>query len=76
MMNFLQRFQMFMQGRYGMDTLNKFLVGAVFVIYIINFFVFNRVAHLIIVLINLLLIGLMIFRMLSRNINRRSAEIR
>ncbi|MEE0957139.1 MAG: hypothetical protein UH734_03510 [Ruminococcus sp.] len=76
MMNFLQRFQMFMQGRYGMDTLNKFLVGAVFVIYIINFFVFNRVAHLIIVLINLLLIALMIFRMLSRNINRRSAENR
>lgn len=65
-----------MQGRYGMDTCNKVLLGVSFVIYIINLFVFNRVAHTVILLINLLLIALVIFRALSRNINKRSAENR
>ena len=76
MMNLFQRFAIFMQGRYGYDTLNKFLSGLVFAIYIINFFVFNRLAHFIIFLINMLIIALIIFRMLSRNITMRSAENR
>ena len=76
MMNLFQRFAIFMQGRYGYDTLNKFLSGLVFAIYIINFFVFNRLAHFIIFLINMLFIALIIFRMLSRNITMRSAENR
>lgn len=76
MMNFFQRFTAFMQGRYGLDTLNKFLLGFIFAVYIINFFVFNTVAHFIIFLINFLLLALVVFRMLSRNINRRSAENR
>ncbi len=76
MMNLFQRFSAFMQGRYGYDTMNKVLTVLVFAIYIINFFVFNRTAHFIIFLINLLIIAFIIFRALSRNIVKRSAENR
>ncbi|HCA04372.1 MAG TPA: hypothetical protein DEO32_00590 [Ruminococcaceae bacterium] len=76
MMNLFQRFSAFMRGRYGFDTLNKVLAGAVFVIYIINLFVFNNVAHIVLLIINILVIALLIFRMLSRNITKRSAENR
>lgn len=65
-----------MQGRYGLDTLNKFMIGAIFVIHIINLFVFNRWAHLIIFIINALITAFLIFRVLSRNITMRSAENR
>lgn len=76
MMNFLQRLQVFMQGRYGLDTLNKFLIGLSFVLYIINIFVFNRLAHFIILLVIMLVVALLVFRVLSRNIVGRSAENR
>ena len=76
MMNFLQRLQVFMQGRYGLDTLNKFLIGLFFVLNIINIFVFNRLAHFIILLVIMLVVALLVFRVLSRNIVGRSAENR
>lgn len=76
MMNFFHKISMFMQGRYGLDTMNKVLTALVFIIYIINFFVFNRTAHFVIFLINLAIIAFIIFRALSRNINKRSAENR
>lgn len=76
MMNFLQRLQVFMQGRYGLDTLNKFLIGLSFVLNIINIFVFNRLAHFIILLVIMLVVALLVFRVLSRNIVGRSAENR
>lgn len=76
MMNFFQRLQMFMQGRYGLDTLNKFLIGLSLVLYFVNIFVFDRLAHFIILLVIVAVYALLIFRALSRNINRRSAENR
>lgn len=76
MMNILQRLQVFMQGRYGLDTLNKFLIGLSFVLNIINIFVFNRLAHFIILLVIMLVVALLVFRVLSRNIVGRSAENR
>ena len=76
MMNFFQRFAVFMQGRYGMDTLNKFLVGFCVFLWIVNIFVFNRIASMVISLLQLAILGLMIARMLSRNITMRSAENR
>lgn len=65
-----------MQGRYGTDTLNKFLFGLFIVIWLINIFVFNPVARSIIWLIELLILALSLFRSFSRNINKRSAENR
>lgn len=76
MRNFIQRFMIFMQGRYGTDTLNKFLFALFIVLWLVNIFVFNRLARIIILLIELLIIALTIFRSFSRNINKRSAENR
>lgn len=74
MRNFFERFMMFMQGRYGMDSLNGFILVLSFVIWTVNIFVFNRLAHYIIMVVQLLLVALFIFRMLSRNVTMRSAE--
>lgn len=75
---------MFMQGRYGMDTLNGFLIGVEIVLWFANMFVnlFMRlsVSKLIVVavfwLIEAGIIALVVFRALSRNINMRSKENR
>ena len=76
MRNFFERFMMFMQGRYGMDSLNGFILVLSFVIWTVNIFVFNRLVHYIIMVVQLLLVALFIFRMLSRNVPMRSAENR
>ena len=76
MRNLMQRFMIFMQGRYGTDTLNKFLSVLFIVLWFVSIFVFNFVARSIIRLIELLILAIIIFRSLSRNINRRSAENR
>lgn len=76
MRNFFEKFMIFMQGRYGMDSLNGFILVLSFVIWTVNIFVFNRLAHYIIMVVQLLLVALFIFRMLSRNVTMRSAENR
>lgn len=76
MRGLMQKFAMFMQGRYGTDKLNNFLFILFLVLWVINIFVFNRLASLVIDILQLLVIALFIFRSLSRNINRRSAENR
>ena len=76
MRNFFEKFMMFMQGRYGIDSLNGFILVLSFVIWTVNIFVFNRLAHYIIMVVQLLLVALFIFRMLSRNVTMRSAENR
>ena len=76
MRNFFEKFMMFMQGRYGMDSLNGFILVLSFVIWTVNIFVFNRLEHYIIMVVQLLLVALFIFRMLSRNVTMRSAENR
>ena len=76
MRNFFEKIMIFMQGRYGMDSLNGFILVLSFVIWTVNIFVFNRLAHYIIMVVQLLLVALFIFRMLSRNVTMRSAENR
>ncbi|MBQ6387866.1 MAG: hypothetical protein IJH96_04510 [Ruminococcus sp.] len=76
MRNFLEKMTIFMQGRYGMDTLNGFLLILSMIIWTFNIFVFNRLAHYIIMVVQMLLIGWVVFRALSRNITMRSAENR
>lgn len=76
MRNFMQKFMMFMQGRYGLDSLNKFLFGVLFVLMFVKLFVFNLVADLVISNIQLLILAWLIFRFLSKNINRRALENR
>lgn len=65
-----------MQGRYGFDTLNKFLIITVFVLSFISLFVFNVWARMIITVIEAALLGWFIFRLLSKNITGRLHENR
>lgn len=74
MQNFLQKVMIFMQGRYGSDQLNISILVVVLVLNLVNVFVFNFIASLVISLIGYALIGFVVFRMLSRNIERRRAE--
>lgn len=76
MRNLMQKFMIFMQGRYGTDTLNNFILVVALVLWFINIFVFSFIASTVISLFELSLLGLAIFRSLSRNITKRSAENR
>ena len=75
-MGFMSRFIEFMQGRYGFDTLNKFLLGAAITLAVVNLFVFNIIARTILMVIELACLGWFAFRFLSRNITGRSHENR
>ncbi len=64
-----ERFYRFMQGRYGNDRFNQFLMGAAMVFLIISIFGPN--------IFYLLALGLMVYayyRMFSRKVYSRSAE--
>lgn len=76
MRNLMQKFAVFMQGRYGNDKLNNSLFVLFFVLWIINVFVFAPIPSLIIDFFEFAIIGITIFRSLSRNITKRSAENR
>ena len=75
-MSFIQKIAQFMQGRYGFDPLNGFLLALSFAVHIANFFVRGLVPSLILLGVQLALLGLAVFRTLSRNINMRALENR
>ena len=62
--------QRFMYGRYGNDPLNLFLMGLYLLLYLV--FMFTRVELLYI--ISFVLLFATLFRLLSRNMERRRAE--
>ncbi len=70
--NFMYKIAQFMQGRYGNDKLNTFLLVVTAVLYFINLFV--RTPWLFVVM--MIPVGLYIFRSLSKNINKRLYENR
>ena len=70
--NLMYKLADFMQGRYGNDKLNTFLLIITAVLYVINLFV--RSAWLFVVLA--IPFALYIFRALSKNINKRLYENR
>lgn len=65
-----ERLYRFMQGRYGQDSLNNFLLAIYFILFLISLFVYNIVLSL----LETVLIIWMFFRMLSRNIYKRRSE--
>lgn len=67
--NFRYKLMQFMQGRYGIDKLNKFLAGAFFVCWLLGIFIHRGFSK-----ISFLLMLIYIFRMLSRNYNQRYRE--
>ena len=64
------RFERFMVGRYGFDSLYYFLLGVSCVLVVINFFAHN----LIISVIDTVVFAYAIYRALSRNIYKRQQE--
>lgn len=74
MRNLMYKFNMFMQGRYGSDQLNwSLFVVALLVDIIFGFF---RYPWSLLQLISFVLICIVLYRSLSRNIYKRSAENR
>ena len=69
-MDFIRRLQQFMYGRYGVDDLTKFILKIYLVIIVCNIFI----KSFILMIIELLLLVISIFRTLSKNIYGRNAE--
>ncbi len=69
-----QKLASFFYGRYGSDKLNLLLIVLYFILEIAALFIPNLIAKLVLYAISLVLFFLVIFRMLSRNIAKRSAE--
>ncbi len=65
--NTLQRF---MYGRYGNDQLNLFLMGLYLLIYLVSLFVRSGLLYW----VGMALLAVILFRQLSRNIERRQME--
>jgi len=65
--NALQRF---MYGRYGNDQLNLFLMGLYLLLYVVFLFTGFDLLYV----VSFVLLALTLFRMLSRNIQRRRME--
>ena len=72
MRKYLDKMAVFMQDRYGMDKLNRFILIVVAVLYVINLFARSSIMMVII----LLLTALVIFRAFSKNITKRLYENR
>ena len=64
------KFNRFMAGRYGMDELNRFLLGTVFGLLIVNLFLRMRVLSLVV----MILLVVCYVRMLSRDFAKRREE--
>lgn len=71
-MDWRDRLNRFMYGRYGQDQFSRFLLGVSFVLLILSFFIRASGLGLLI----LLLLGYVYYRTLSRNVTARAAENR
>ena len=72
MREFFRRIAAFMQGRYGMDQLNYVILIAAGTLYFINLFVRNTILMVVI----LLILVLVFYRALSKNVTKRIYENR
>lgn len=75
MRNFLYKLQVFMQGRYGNDELNITLLVVALITALVSRFTFG-LTRFILTIVELALLSIMIFRIFSRNIYKRSYENR
>lgn len=69
-MKILNNLYKFMNNRYGIDELYKFFLKILFVLVIINLFIKNNIISI----IEIILIFIMFYRFLSKNITRRNKE--
>lgn len=73
---FVMAIQRFMAGRYGTDKLNMLLLIVGLVATVVNMFIDHLVVNLVLTGLGWLLMGLVIFRTLSRNTYKRYRENR
>ena len=73
---FTAALQRFMMGRYGTDKLNMFLLIIGLVATVLAMFVRNPIPDLILMLLSYTMMGIVIFRTLSRNTYKRYQENR
>ncbi len=66
----------FMWGRYGNDQLNRFLFIAYFIIWVISLFFRDAIWGVVFALVLWSILGVLLFRTLSRNIPARQMENR
>ena len=71
--NWLQRFMM---GRYGTDKLNNHLLWTAVILVLLSLFLQNTWLNLVAVVLSYGLMGIVIFRILSRNTYKRHKENR
>ena len=69
-MKFIDKLRRFMNGRYGIDELSNFLMKLYLIIFIINIFVKSKLLSI----IEVLFLIIIIFRLLSYNVNSRRRE--
>ena len=69
-----ERLMRFMQGRYGVDTLGKFLTGAIFALLILSMFIRKSGIHAFLNILTLVLLVVLYARTFSRNYSKRYAE--
>lgn len=69
-MKYINDFQRFMYGRYGIDELTKFMLKIYFILIIINIFV----RSFILTIIELIFIAIIFYRTLSKNKTKRTKE--
>lgn len=75
-MGFMQKIRQFMYGRNGFDSFSFFIFIVAVAVSTVNIFMFNYTAKLILYAVELALLGYAAFRILSKNIYRRSSENR
>ena len=74
MNNFMQKLYNFMYGRYGLDKLTGFLILLNLLLNGIGSFMRNRIAYYIFYVLALAVFGFAVFRVLSKNIEKRRRE--
>lgn len=75
-MGFMQKIRQFMYGRNGFDSFSFFILIVALAVSTVNVFMFNYAAKLIMYAVELALLGYAAFRILSKNVYRRSSENR
>lgn len=69
-MKFISKIQKFMQGRYGSDELSNFLLKVYILLFIIDLFINSNI----ITILELIIVLIMFYRFLSKNIYTRQKE--
>ncbi len=74
MYRFFERLRLFFYGRNGIDSLGKFSMAIYLIVAIINVFVRNLSARYSLIIVQWIILAVIVFRMLSKNIYARQKE--